>query len=103
MLPLRHIGKKKKFGFQKKYDTTLFDKFMYVVSFVGPVMTIPQIYDLWVTKSAVVNPLTWASYLTVGFVWLFYGIVHKEKIIIFSNMVGIVTTGLVFVGAIMYR
>ena len=101
MLALKHIYKKKKLAFPNKYQTTLLDKFMYAVAFAGPVMTLPQIYDIWITKSSTVNPLTWGGYLCIGFIWLFYGLVHKEKMIIFSNLVGLVTTGLVFVGVVL--
>lgn len=66
-------------------------------------MTIPQIYDIWSTKQHSINEITWSSYLAIGVVWLFYGIVHKEKPIIFSNILGIITTGLVVVGAVIYR
>lgn len=76
---------------------------MYFVALAGPVMTLPQIYDIWIKKTSSLNVVTWGGYLTIGFVWLFYGLVHKEKMIIFSNMIGIVTTGLVFLGAMMYQ
>jgi len=66
-------------------------------------MTIPQIYDIWITKRPSVNAITWTSYLLIGMVWLFYGIVHKEKPIIFSNILGIITTGLVVLGAMLYK
>lgn len=103
MLPLRHIHKKKKYFPLKKYQTNLLDRVMYLVAFAGPVMTIPQILDIWTTKTSTLNIVTWGSYLAIGFIWLFYGLVHKEKPIIFSNLLGIVTTGLVFVGAYLFR
>lgn len=103
MLPLRHIHKKKKHFPSKKYELNLLDRVMYLVALAGPVMTLPQIYDIWIKRTSSLNVVTWGGYLTIGFVWLFYGFVHKEKMIIFSNMIGIVTTGLVFVGAYIYR
>lgn len=101
MLPLKHIRKKKLLA-ARKYSTTPLDHFIYLIAFAGPIMTIPQIYDIWVTKQPSINLLTWGSYLAIGGVWLYYGILHKEKPIIFSNILGIITTGLVFLGALIY-
>ena len=103
MLPLKHIHKKKLQRLPKKYDYSLLDRLMYLIAFAGPIMTIPQIYDIWITKNSTVNEITWGSYLAGGIIWLIYGIVHKEKPIIFSNILGIIATGLVFVGAMMSR
>lgn len=71
---------------------------MYLVALANPIMTIPQIYDIWVKKTSSVNMLTWGSYLLIGCIWLFYGVIHKEKPIIFSNVLGIIATGLVVLG-----
>jgi uncharacterized protein with PQ loop repeat len=102
VLPLKHIHHRKT-NSPKKYTQGVLDRIIYVIAFAGPVMTTPQIYDIWVLKNNSINTLTWGSYLTIGFVWLFYGIIHKEKPIIFSNILGIITTGLVFIGAVLYR
>lgn len=103
MLPLKHILIKKKYFPSKKYQINLLDRVMYLVAFAGPVMTFPQIYDIWVTKVSRVNLVTWASYFAIGLLWLTYGVVHREKPIIFSNILGILTTGLVFTGAYFFR
>jgi hypothetical protein len=102
MLPLKHIHHKKKLAAPRKYRHTLLDHLMYAIAFAGPIMTTPQIYDIWVKRTLAVNPVTWGSYLLFGFLWLYYGLVHKEKLIIFSNILGIVTTGLVFLGSLIF-
>src|SRR3989338_2144994 len=64
------------------------DHFIYVVIFLGPLMTIPQIYNIWVVRSvAGVSILSWASYLLISLVWLAYGRLHREKAIIVSNSI----------------
>lgn len=100
MLALKHIHHKKNLS-SKKYSSGILDNFMYLIALAGPIMTTPQIYDIWITKTSSVNLITWGSYLLIGSIWLFYGLVHKEKPIIFSNMLGIITTGLVFAGALL--
>lgn len=103
MLPLKHIHHRKTHTSPNKYSANLLDRFIYLIAFAGPVMTIPQIYDIWIIRRISVNQVTWGSYLVIGLVWLFYGLIHKEKPIIFSNLLGIITTGLVFLGAILFR
>lgn len=102
MLPLKHIHKKKLHLRNQIYSTSLFDKFMYVVACMGPIMTLPQIRDIWLNKQTSVNEVTWVSYLLISFVWLGYGVLHKEKPIIFSNTLGIITNSLVVLGATIY-
>lgn len=102
MLALRHIHHKKRKAYPKKYHHSIFDYVIYVFAFAGPVMTVPQIYDIWITRKISVNKITWMSYLGIGVVWLIYGIIHKDKPIIYSNLLGILTTGLVVAGAVLY-
>jgi len=66
-------------------------------------MTIPQIMDIWTKKSLAVNEITWGSYMLFAAVWLYYGIVHKEKPIIISNLLWIIAEGLVVLGAMLYK
>jgi len=103
MLALRHVHHKKLRVQRKKYSFTLLDHIIYMIAFIGPFMTIPQIYDIWIIRKPSVNLITWGSGLVFGSIWLFYGIVHKEKPIIFSNILGMITTGLVVVGALLLK
>ena len=98
MLPLRHIHKKKINNSGKKYKYSIIDHLIYLVAFAGPVMTIPQVMDVWSTSAATVNEVTWTGYLAISIIWLLYGIKHKVKPIIFSNLLGLVTNGLIVVG-----
>jgi len=103
VLPLRHIHHKKRLAAPRKYRSTLLDHLMYGIAFAGPIMTVPQIYDVWIRHQLSVNTITWGSYLVFGLLWLYYGVVHKEKLIIFSNILGIITTGLVVLGAMLFK
>lgn len=98
---MRHIHHKKRAASPRQYKFGVLDHLVYLIAFVGPFMTIPQIYDIWVIRKPSVNLITWGSGLVFGSVWLIYGIVHKEKPIIFSNLLGMLTTGLVVVGALL--
>ena len=103
MLPLHHLRRRKKHTSSKNHSSSFLDHFIYLAAFAGPIMTIPQVYDVWIKKQLSINTITWESYLVIGVVWLCYGIVHKVKPIIFSNILGIITTGLVVLGALVNK
>lgn len=62
------------------------DGAIYAAGVVSPMMTLPQIWQIWEAQSAEgVSLITWSSYLFFSVLWLFYGVIHKEKPIIISN------------------
>jgi uncharacterized protein with PQ loop repeat len=79
------------------------DKMIFVVGALGPIMTIPQIVKIWMEKSAAgVSLISWGAYLFFAFFWLAYGIMHKEKPIIFTYILWIIFEALIVLGIIMY-
>jgi len=74
---------------QNKFSLFI-DKIIYPVGLLGPVMTLPQLFEVWIHKSAgELSLITWGGWLILSFVWLTYGIIHKEKPIIISNILWI--------------
>lgn len=81
----------------------MLDRTTYVVAFVSPLSTIPQLYTIYINRMAAgVSPISWGCYTVFNFIWLTYGLVHREKVIIFNSMLWIVIDGLVTIGALMY-
>ncbi len=79
------------------------DTFVYFIALVGPVMTIPQVAKIWIEQNAAgVSLISWSTYLVTSTFWLIYGIVHKEKPIIFSNIVWIFLNVVIVLGTIYY-
>ena len=79
------------------------DKSIYVVAIVGPVMTIPQVTKIWISKNAAgISLISWVTYLITAFFWLIYGHLHKVKPIIFSGYLWIVLEVLIIIGAVLY-
>ena len=79
------------------------DKAIFAVGVVGPTMTIPQLMKIWVGKNASgVSAISWGAYLFVAIFWLIYGIMHKEKPIIFIYSIWIVVDIFIVIGTIMY-
>jgi len=86
----------------KKPSRQFLDYLVYTASFVGPLMTIPQIIDVWVKKDPTINITTWVSWIFIATIWLAYGIVHKEKPIIVSNVLWITVEALVVIGTLLH-
>lgn len=81
----------------------LMDKLIYVVGIIGPIMTIPQILKIWVDKNAAgISIITWLTYAIISVFWLLYGIMHKEKPIIFASFLLFIFDAFVVVGALTY-
>ena len=79
------------------------DRLIYAISIIGPVMTIPQVLAIWVGQNASgVSLVSWVTYLGCVIVWLIYGLVHKEKVIIFSNSLWVFMDVLVVIGILLY-
>jgi len=79
------------------------DQSIYLVGILGPILTVPQLTKIWVEKSAVgVSLITWLAYLIGAIFWLFYGIVHKAKPIIFTYVLFTLVNILVVIGVLIY-
>jgi len=58
-------------------------------SVIGPFSAIPQVVEIWLGKNATgVSVTSWLLYIVLAIIWLFYGIVHKEKPIIINSVAG---------------
>mgnify|MGYP003420760740 FL=1 len=80
------------------------DNIIYPVGILGPLMTLPQLWTVWSTKDVHgLSLFTWSAWIFVGIFWLLYGIAHKEKPIICSNIAWIVIELGVVVGILIYR
>ncbi len=79
------------------------DKAIYVVGVFGPIMTLPQVWKIWVGKNAVgVSVLSWSAYLIAAFFWLVYGLIHKEKPIIITYSLWILMEISIVAGTLIY-
>ncbi len=77
---------------------------VYIVGILGILVIIPQILEIWVNKnSASVSLLTWVGFLIASSFWLFYGLIHKAKPIIFVNIAAIIANLLVVTGLILFK
>lgn len=103
MLALRHAATRKRPGRNKTSRYPWLEYATYMVAFVGPFLTLPQAYDVWLRHETSVNLVTWSSYLLFAIIWLIYGWVHKIKPIVCSNLLWLAVDVLVLLGVFFAR
>jgi len=103
-----HPHLRKRSGAYQPYPSRIFriavlDTIVYVVGIAGPILTIPQVWDIYVGQNAAgVSALSWGAYTLFTIPWLTYGIVHRERVLIVNNILWLVLNSLVFIGALIY-
>ncbi|MBD3261904.1 MAG: hypothetical protein GF334_09610 [Candidatus Altiarchaeales archaeon] len=95
---LHHLHKKK----PSLFNNTI-EKLAYVAGVASPVVTLPQLFQIWITHDASgISLITWISYLLIVTIMTLYGIVHKEKPLIIMYGSLIIIDLLIIIGAILY-
>jgi uncharacterized protein with PQ loop repeat len=88
----------------KEREVKMFDRMILFVGIAGPLAAIPQIFTIWVTKTAAgVSILSWSIFLAFAFIWLCYGILHKSKPLTINSSLWVVMEIIIIFGAIMHR
>lgn len=96
-----HSGKKNS---NHSAKARVMDDLMYVVALIAPIMTIPQLLQIWTQKSTQgVSITTWGAYALVSGLWLIYGIVHKEKPFILTQFLLLILDSLIVIGVLFYK
>ena len=81
----------------------LMDRLIYGAVFFSPLMTLPQIAEIWWYKNAAdVSTISWVSYFIVALFWLGYGLLHRDKPIIITNIIWIIFDMVIVIGTIIY-
>jgi uncharacterized protein with PQ loop repeat len=81
-------------------DKTTIDKLIMIAAIGTPVMTFPQVYQVWVQHVKGDSVVTWTSYVIIGIIWLMYGLKYKDKPIIIMQSLCIITYSLVVAGLV---
>jgi uncharacterized protein with PQ loop repeat len=80
------------------------DRLIYVVGVAGPAFVVPQTIQIWTTQSiGGLSFITQSAGLVFSFLWLSYGILHREKVIIFSNILWIIVNGCILAEMLILR
>ncbi len=88
----------------KKQKTTALDKLTFVAGIALPLSTIPQAISIYSSKDATgVSLLTWGFYLFSSTMFAIFGIIHKEKLLIFTYIPFVVIELIIVIGLLLYR
>lgn len=80
----------------------LLESFMLIFAIAEPLATIPQIVQVWSghSSAAGVSLITWIMYTLTSTIWLVYGIVKRDKPILFSGGFWALSEALVVLGIV---
>ncbi len=82
---------------------TSYDKIIYIAVIAGPLVNLPQLFKIWLYKSAAgVSVISWFSFSIISLLWFIYGILHKDKPILIMNLGLIIVQVFIAVGALIY-
>jgi uncharacterized protein with PQ loop repeat len=77
---------------------------MSVAAIVHPMMGVPQVYQIYSTQDvAGISLFTWFGFMTLGLVFLLYGIVHRIRPLIVTQILWFIVDSLVVFGILLYR
>jgi len=80
-----------------------FDKWMPFIGLLGPIMTMPQLFKVWMEKDASSLSLaTWITYLMLALFWSSYGYLHKQKPLIITFSIYIFIHSFIVFGIVVY-
>ena len=99
----KHQKAKKTIAIKKASRPMLVDRLTYLAAIVEPLFSLPQAIELYRNKSAgSVSILAWLGFECMTLIWIWYGIVHKDKMILIYQTLFFVIDGSVLAGAIYY-
>jgi len=79
------------------------EKLAYFAGVIGPIMTLPQLYKIWINHTASgVSIASWSAYLLTASIWLLYAIKHQKKPLMFTYCVWILLDILIISGILVY-
>ena len=101
----RHLHKKKRSVIisSKKSRPLLVDRLTYAAAIIEPIITIPQALIIFRDQTAAgVSLLSWVGYEMLTAIWLWYAIVHKERLIFVYQGLFFIIQAVVIAGGLIY-
>ncbi len=79
------------------------DRIIVWVSPIGPIMMLPQLYKIFTEQNTSgFSLVSWVTITLNAGLWLYYGIVHKEKPIIYLYIMWLIIDALIVVGIVLF-
>lgn len=80
-----------------------YDKFIYAVVILAPIVNIPQLLKVWIMKDAAgVSAFSWFFFSGFSLTWMIYGILHKDKHIAIMYSALLIIQTFIAIGAVVY-
>jgi uncharacterized protein with PQ loop repeat len=106
---LFHLSKRKRGSRQlepypaRRTSLRVLDGIVLFTGTVGPLMTIPQIVNVYVFHETVgVSLFTWGMYAIFDIPWIVYGVVHRERPITITYILWFTMNALVEIGVVVF-
>jgi len=84
----------------QKQTVSSLEKLVLLVAIVEPLMTLPQIIQIYAFRNTGSSMATWVMYLVSSAIWLVYGIKTRNVPIIITDILWVVVEALVVIGLI---
>ncbi len=79
------------------------DRAAYVAALVGPMTTLPQVYQIYHSHSGHgISIAAWTGFTVYSAFWIVYGWVHRDLALTLANLLWTIFQGMVLVGAILW-
>ncbi len=89
---------------RKKRQITAVDRMMAVAAIIHPLTALPQVYKIYSTHNVTgISLWTWLGFMVLGTIFLLYGIVHKIKPFIMTQLLWFVIDFMIVIGVIIYN
>jgi uncharacterized protein with PQ loop repeat len=106
---LRHINLRKRISKKlnkyphPKKSIRILDRIMLIVAIIGPLFAIPQIYQIfWFKDASGISIISFSFFSIFNILWIFYGIVHKDKPLLITYVLWFIVNLTIVVGAYIY-
>lgn len=87
-----------------KQKPGLLDALVNIAAIVHPLTALPQVYEIYTSHDVTgVSLLTWFGFMFIGFIFLAYGISHRLRPIIVTQILWFIVDLLVIIGILLYR
>jgi len=99
----QHVKKKRTLVVKEAVRPLLIDRLTFMAAIVEPIMTIPQAWDIFRYHNAAgISLTTWTCYLLLGGVWIWWSIVHKQRVVLLYELLYVILEVTIIAGGLKY-
>ncbi len=99
----KHVKKRRTLIAAKKTNPLLVDRLTYIAAVVEPIITIPQAVIIFRDRTAAgISLSSWVGFEILTAIWIWYALVHKERLILVYQGLFFIVQAFVIAGAVIY-